>query len=163
MLNGAKRSEASPEGYRNLGKSRSCQHSGILQDCFHRAGALESLQRFALQNDTVLPRVSRFGLSSEAVKVIKTKRKRSSAHGEAVSFVIAKHYCAYYNSSLPPQALSRTCAAWERLMAESSALMDATTISIQNEATSSCYLHRIMVTVLSTTQILMPIWKTWSR
>ena len=45
MLNGAKRSEASPEGYRNLGKSRSCQHSGILQDCFHRAGALESLQR----------------------------------------------------------------------------------------------------------------------
>ena len=49
MLNGAKRSEASPEGYRNLGKSRSCQHSGILQDCFHRAGALESLQRFALQ------------------------------------------------------------------------------------------------------------------
>ena len=39
----------SPEGYRNLGKSRSCQHSGILQDCFHRAGALESLQRFALQ------------------------------------------------------------------------------------------------------------------
>ena len=42
----------SPEGYRNLGKSRSCQHSGILQDCFHRAGALESLQRFALQNDS---------------------------------------------------------------------------------------------------------------
>ena len=40
----------SPEGYRNLGKSRSCQHSGILQDCFHRAGALESLQRFALQD-----------------------------------------------------------------------------------------------------------------
>ena len=49
MLNEARRSEASPEGYRNLGKSRSCQHSGILQDCFHRAGALESLQRFALQ------------------------------------------------------------------------------------------------------------------
>ena len=38
---------------------------------------------------------SRFRRSSEAVKVIKTKRKRSSAHGvvggEAVSFVIAKH------------------------------------------------------------------------
>ena len=40
MLNEAKRSEASPEGYRNLGKSHSCQHSGILQ---------EILQRFALQ------------------------------------------------------------------------------------------------------------------
>ena len=49
MLNGAKRSEASPEGYRNLGKSRSCQHSGILQ---------EILQRFALQNDRNLPTAS---------------------------------------------------------------------------------------------------------
>ena len=56
MLNGAKRSEASPEGYRNLGKNRSCQHSGILQDCFHRAGALESLKREARQNCVILKR-----------------------------------------------------------------------------------------------------------
>ena len=32
-------------------KSLSCRLPGILHDCFHRVGALESLQRFALQND----------------------------------------------------------------------------------------------------------------
>ena len=42
ILNEAKRSEESPEGFQNIGKSRSCQHSGILQDCFHRAIALKS-------------------------------------------------------------------------------------------------------------------------
>ena len=49
MLNEAKRSEASPDGYQNVGKSLFCRLPGILHDCFHRAGALESLQRFALQ------------------------------------------------------------------------------------------------------------------
>ena len=49
ILNEAKRSEESPDSFQNIGKSNSCPYSGILQDCFYRAGALESLQRFALQ------------------------------------------------------------------------------------------------------------------
>ena len=45
------------------------------------ADILEAVMRFFtslrfVQNDTVLPRASRFRRSSEAVKVIKTKRKR---------------------------------------------------------------------------------------
>ena len=69
MLNGAKRSEASPKGYRNLGKSRSCQHSGILK---------EILQRFALQNDRNLPTASRFRLSKDKTEPLYSKRQKKS-------------------------------------------------------------------------------------
>ena len=61
--------------------SISCRLPGILHDCFHPAGALESLQRFALQA---------FQRSGESSK--KTKRKRFKTW----RFIIVRNYQSLY-------------------------------------------------------------------
>ena len=87
----------SPEGYRNLGKSRSCQHSGILQDCFHRAGALESLQRFALQAFQRSGKCRQELADRFVLQDFKRQNGTALVGGETVSSVTTKHYCVYYN------------------------------------------------------------------
>ena len=86
----------SPEGYRNLGKSRSCQHSGILQDCFHRAGALESLQRFALQAFQRSGKCRQELADRFVLQAFKRQNGTALVGGETVSSVTTKHYCVYY-------------------------------------------------------------------